>query len=121
MKEDGVRFPCVRSPQQDDVCFFHLGVGTGAAAGPENRRQTDDARRVSSSIAAVYVVRSDNRANELLCNVVQFVGRLGTTEHSEQPWIPPLDDAPQGMLDAVERFGPRRWTVGAVFTNQRLQ
>src|SRR5690242_18930837 len=53
MEKDRMRVACVGTPQQNDVRLFDFAVGTRPAARSENRRQTDDARRVSSPVAAV--------------------------------------------------------------------
>ena len=52
VEEDRVRLARVRSPQEDDVRLLDLAVGRRAAARTEHRRQTDDARSVSSAVAA---------------------------------------------------------------------
>ena len=82
MKKDRVRLARIRSPQQDKVGFRDLLVGARAAARSEDRRQTDDARSMSSSIAAVDVVTADDRASELLRDIVHLVGGLRTAKHS---------------------------------------
>jgi len=70
MEKNRVRFPRVRSPQQDDVCIFNLAIRTCAASRPEYRRQTGDARGMSSSIAAINVVGTHDAANEFLRRIV---------------------------------------------------
>jgi hypothetical protein len=81
MKVDRVRFARIRSPQDNDAGALDLLVRARSAACPEDRRQTDDARSVSSSIAAVDVVAADDRASELLSDIVHLVGRFRTAEH----------------------------------------
>ena len=59
-----MRLPGIRSPENDQVRFFHFAIRAGAAAHPEYRRQTDDAGGASSSVATVDVVTADDhRAN----------------------------------------------------------
>ena len=66
VEEDRVRLARVRAPEDDQVRGSGLLVGARPAARTEHRRQTDDARGVSSSVAAVDVVRAENDAGELL-------------------------------------------------------
>ncbi len=82
MKVDRMRLSRVRSPKDDQVGVLGLLVGARAAACPEDRRQTDDARSVSSSIAAIDVVAADDGASELLRDIVHLVGRLRAAEHA---------------------------------------
>ena len=84
MEEDRMRLARVRAPEHDQVGVRDLLVGARTAACPEYRRQTDDARSVSSSIAAIDVVAADDRASELLRDVVHLVGRLRAAEHAER-------------------------------------
>src|SRR4029077_8218330 len=81
VEEDRVRLARVRAPQDDEVGFLDLLVGARAAPCSEYRRQTDDARGVSSTVAAVDVVAADDRARELLREIVHLVGRLRAAEH----------------------------------------
>lgn len=85
MKEDRVRLARIRPPEYDYVGPLELLIRARAAARSENRRQTDDARRVSSAVAAVDVVAADHAARELLSDIVHFVRRLRAAEHSERP------------------------------------
>src|ERR1700732_2559043 len=84
MKEDRMRLPRVRTPQQDHVRFLNLTVRACPPARPKYRRQTDDARGVSSTVAAIYIVAADHRPHELLRNIVKFVGGFRATEHAER-------------------------------------
>jgi len=77
VKEDGMGLAGVGAPEDDQVGLFGLAVRAGAASGSEDRRQTDDARGVSSAVAGVDVVGADNLAGELLGEVVDLVCRLG--------------------------------------------
>ena len=106
MKEDRMRLARIRSPQDDRVGMLDLLVGAGAAACPEDRRQTDDARGVSSSIAAVDVVAADDATSELLRDVVHLVGRLRAAEHPVRAGRPSIAGVAQGRCGAVERFVP---------------
>jgi hypothetical protein len=83
MEEDRVRIPRIRAPKKDYVRLFNLSIGTRAPACTEYRRQTGDARRMSSSVAAVNVVGAHDAADEFLRPVVQFVDGLGATEHAK--------------------------------------
>ena len=107
MKKDRVRLARIRSPQQDKVGFRDLLVGARAAARSEDRRQTDDARSVSRSVAAVDVVAADDDASEFLRDEVYFVGRLRTAEHSVRMSTVALARAAQCGGGAIERFAPR--------------
>jgi hypothetical protein len=82
VEEDRMRFARIRTPENDDAGAFSFFVGAGAAARAEDRRQTDNARSVSRSVAAVDVVAADGDASELLSHVVHFVGRLRAAKHS---------------------------------------
>src|SRR5579863_9211041 len=84
VEEDRMRSPCVGTPKQDDVRLFDLAVGAGAPARPENRRQTDDAGGVSSTVTAVDIVAAHRHACELLRQVVHLVRGLRTTEEAER-------------------------------------
>ena len=76
MKEDRVRVSRVRAPQQDNFALFNFAVRTRPASRSENRRQTGDAWRVSSTVTTVNVVCADDRAHELLRYIIQLVGGL---------------------------------------------
>ena len=78
-----MRVPRVGPPQQNKISVFHLGVRGGSAADSKHCRQTDDARRVSSSVTGINVVRTHSGAHEFLCGVVHFVRALRTTEETE--------------------------------------
>ena len=78
-----MRLAGVRPPEDDGIRFLYLLVGTRAAARPKCCRQTDDARCVSSAVAAVDVVRADDGSNELLRGVIEFIRCLRATEHAE--------------------------------------
>src|SRR5580704_19772376 len=104
MEENRVRLARIRSPKQNDVRIFNLAIRASATTGSENRRQTGDARGMSSPVAAINVVGAHDAADEFLRGVIQFVGRLGTTEHAEVPWVVPGDGFAEGRNDAVQGF-----------------
>ena len=83
MEEDGVILPGVRSPEEDDVRLFHLTVGAGSPTGTEDRRQTDDARCVSRSVAAVDVVAPEAEPDQLLREEVDLVAGLRAAEGAD--------------------------------------
>jgi hypothetical protein len=83
VKENRMRFPRIRTPQQDDVGLLYFPVRACAATRSEYRRQTGDAGCVSSPVTAINIVRTHHGADEFLCRIVQFVGGFGTTEHAE--------------------------------------
>ncbi len=91
--------------------MFHLLIGAGAAACPENRRQTGDARGVSSTVAAIDVTRADHRAHEFLGQIVQLIGRFRATETPKRLW-------PVGRLD---RCHTRRHKVQSLVPTCWLQ
>jgi hypothetical protein len=76
VKEDRVRLPRVRSPQEDEVSLFSLTIRRRSSSGSEHCRQTGDARGVSSPVAAVDVVAVHDGARELLRHEVHLVGRF---------------------------------------------
>src|SRR5258708_27426636 len=78
-----MRLARVRAPEKDDVGVLNLTIRARAASRAEDRRQTDDARRVSRAVAAVDVVAADDAACELLREIVHLVGRLRTAEQPE--------------------------------------
>ena len=84
VEEDRVRFARVGAPHDNQVGVFRLPVRTGAATSPEHCRQTDDARSVSSSVAAVDVVAAHHGPGELLGHVVHLVRGLRAAEHAER-------------------------------------
>jgi len=76
MEKDGMSFPRVGAPKQNHVRLFRLAIGTCSASRTENRRQTGDAGGMSSPVAAINVVATDDRANKFLGDVVELVGGL---------------------------------------------
>ena len=119
MEEDRVRLPGVRSPEDNEIRLFYLAIGTGAATGSKDRRQTDDARSMSSPVAAIDIVAADHRPRELLCHEVHFVGRLRAAEHPEALRAVPLDRAAKTLCGTVQRFVPGCGTQLAILPDQR--
>src|SRR5215813_8072595 len=120
MKEDRVRLPGVRAPQQDDVRLFNLAVRTCAAARSENRRQTGDAGGVSSPVAAIYVVRPHHGTNKFLGHVIQLVGGLRATEHAEVPRVFLRDRPAESLRHTIQCFIPGGGAMPAVLAHQWL-
>ena len=121
MEEDRMRFARVRSPQENDVGILRFQVRVRAATRTENRRQTDDARGVSSSVATIDVVRSKNGSRELRREKVHLVRRSRATEDAER--VGPMlgDDAPKAVGRRIERFVPRRRCQYAVAADHRFR
>src|SRR5207247_1383197 len=94
-----------------------LLVGARPAARTEHRRQTDDARRVSSSVAAVDVVRAEDDAGELLRGEVQLVRRLGAAEDAGQHAF--VERAAKAGRGAVERLVPARGSQVPILEHER--
>ena len=84
VEEDRVRLARVRAPEDDQVRGASLLVGARPSTCAKHRRQTDDARGVSGSVAAVDVVRAEGDARELLRGEVQLVRRLRAGEDAGQ-------------------------------------
>jgi len=115
-----MRFPGVRSPQQDDVGVFNFAIRACPAACSEYRRQTGDAWGVSSPVAAINIVRAHDAAGEFLRSIVQFVGGLGATEHAEVPRILLRDRLLERRRDEAQGFVPTGRTMRSVVAHQRL-
>jgi len=99
MEEDWVRVTRVGTPQDDEVGFFGLFVGTRSAACSEHCRQTDDTWSVSGTVAGVDGIGTNSDTDELLREVVHLVGALGTTHYPESPPTVP----PGNRLDTAGR------------------
>ena len=106
MEENRMCLPGIRSPENNEIRLFYLAIGTRPATCAKDRRQTDDARSMSSPVAAVDIVAADHRASELLCHEVHFIGRLRATEHPEALWAVLLDRAAKALCGAVQGFVP---------------
>ena len=105
-----MRLARIRAPEHDQVGVLDLLVGARTATCAEYRRQTDDARSVSSSIAAVDVVAADDRAGELLGDVIHLVGRLRAAKHAKRTGAAAIPSVAQAQSGALERLFPRRAT-----------
>jgi hypothetical protein len=66
VKKDGMGFPGIGAPEDDEIRLLRLAIRAGTAARPEDRRQTDDAGGVSRTVAAIDVVALKDGAGELL-------------------------------------------------------
>jgi hypothetical protein len=108
MEEDGVRLARVRSPEDDEIRLLDLAIRARPAARAEYRRQTDDARRVSCTVAAVDVVAAD-AARELLGEIVHLVRRLRAAEKPEARWPAAFDGRTNPAGRSIERLVPRGW------------
>src|SRR5579885_3546676 len=83
-----------------------LAVRACSAACSENRRQTGDARGVSSPVAAVDVVAADDGTDKFLRGIVQLIGGLRAAEHAERS-RPSRGDFPlNAPRNGVESFVP---------------
>jgi hypothetical protein len=117
MEEDGMGLAGVRTPKKNDVGFFHFAVRAGAPARSENRRQTGDAWGVSSPVATIDVVAPDDGPDELLRDVIQFIGSFGTTEHAEGARAVAFHLAAEACRGSVQGFLPTGRSVFTVFIN----
>jgi hypothetical protein len=120
VEENGMRFPRVRSPQQNHVRLFNLAIRARPPTSSENRRQTGDAGGVSSPVAAVDIVRPHHAADEFLRGVVDFIDGLRTTEHPKVSWIVFRNRFAKSSDYAVYSFIPSRGTMNTVFADQGL-
>src|SRR2546429_5144937 len=119
MEKDRMRLARVRAPKQDHVGLFDFAVRARPAARSEHCRQTDDARRVSSPVATVDVVRANHRAHEFLGHIVQFVGGLRAAEHAKCARPALFHLRAESICHTVQRLVPTRGTVPPILTNQR--
>src|SRR5436190_14719104 len=89
MKPDRMRLTGVRAPEEDEVGMLRFLVRARRASSPQDCRQTDDARSVSGSIAAVDVVVPEYRPRELRRQEVDLVCRLRAAKDSgRRPSMP---------------------------------
>ena len=121
VKEDRVRLARIRAPEKNEIGVLNLPIRARAASRAEDRRQTDDARRVSRAVAAVDVVAADDAARELLREVVHLVGRLRTAEQPEALRAVALGHVGKARGRARERFVPRRGTQSPPVAHERLR
>jgi hypothetical protein len=110
----------VRSPEEDDVRVFHLLIGARAATRTEDRRQTDDARCVSRSIAAIDVVVAERNPGQLPRQEIHLVRRLRAAEDSERVRPARREIPAKAFGRHIERFVPRGFAKGTVFANERV-
>ena len=116
-----MRLTGVRSPEEDDVGRFRLFVARGTAPSPKDRRQTDDARSVSRSVAAVDVIVSERDARELLREEVHLVARLRAAEDPDGVRAAGREVSAKPFGRAIERFVPSCWTERAILANEWLR
>jgi hypothetical protein len=101
MEKNGVRFARIRSPQKNNVRVLSLEIRVRAATRTEYRRQTDDARGVSSSVAAIDVVRAENRSRQLCRQIIHLIRRARAAENPERVGPVLVDDAPETGCGSV--------------------
>jgi hypothetical protein len=118
MEKDRMRLARIGTPQQDDIRLFYFAVRTRAATRSEDRRQTDDAGRVSSPVATVNVVAADHGAHKFLRGIVQFIGGLRATEHPESFRPARLNFSAEACRSHLQSFIPAGSTMLAIFTNK---
>src|SRR5260221_2164406 len=119
MEEDRMCLSCVGAPQKNKIGFRHLLIRTGGATSSENRRQTGDARGVSSAVATVDVVAADHRSHEFLRDIVQLVCGFRTTEHAKRARPVRFNLAAQLAGDKIKGFVPACRAMTLRLANQR--
>lgn len=117
MEKDGMSFARVGAPKKNDGRVFNFAVGACAPARAEDRRQTGDARGMSSAVTTIDVVTTDDRANEFLCSVVEFVGGLGAAEHAKRTRPVLANFFADAIGDTVEGLFPRCRTMLSVLSD----
>jgi hypothetical protein len=110
----------IGSPQQNYIGLFDFAIRTGSTACSEDRRQTGDARGVSSTIAAVNVVGAHDAANKFLRRIVQLVRGLRAAEHAEITGVLLRNRLAKRIRYAFHRLIPCGGTMDAVLAYQRL-
>src|SRR5208337_2192106 len=118
VKEDGMGLTRVRPPEQDEVRILDLAIGTSCTTRTKNRRQTDDAGGVSSTVATVDVVGANDHPSEFPGQEIQFVRGLRATEYAESLRAVFLQRAAKAGGGAVKGFFPACGPQMAIFTNQ---
>ncbi len=83
MEKDGVRLTCVRAPKNNEAGFLNLSIRAGSPAQAEDRRQTDDARGMSSPVASIDVVAAYDSTRKLLSKKIKLVRCLRTAKDTE--------------------------------------
>jgi hypothetical protein len=119
MEENRMRLPGVRAPKENYIRFLNFAIRTRSAARAENRRQTGDARRMSSAVAGIDVVATDYGADEFLRGIVQLIGRFGTTKHSKSARTAQRDLTLDPRGDHIESLVPGCRAMLAILSNQR--
>jgi hypothetical protein len=74
---------------------------------------------MSSPVAAIDVVASDDGASELLGQEIQLIGGFGATEDSKTLGPFPLDCILKALGSPVQRFLPTCRSEGSVLPNHR--
>lgn len=120
VKENRVCRTRIGTPQQNYIRLLNFFIGTCTSARTKDRRQTGDARGVSSPVTAINVVRPHDGAHKFLCRIVQLVRGLGAAEHAEVPRIFLIDGFAERRRDAIHRFIPCSGTMRAVVAYQWL-
>jgi hypothetical protein len=87
-----------------------------AATSTEDCRQTDDRGSMSSSVAAIDIVRAEDRSGELLREIVRLVRRPRTTENTERVTAIGRHRPAEAVRSGVERFVPRSGFENAVLS-----
>ena len=120
VKPDRMRLTGVRSPEEDKIAMFGFLIRARAAARAKYCRQTDDARSVSRSVAAVDVIVAERDAGQLLRQKVHLVGGLGAAEDSRgvRPVIRQVATEP--FRRPIQRFVPGSGPEHAMLTHQRM-
>jgi hypothetical protein len=118
VKENRMRLPRIGTPEQDHVRLFDFAIGTCAATRSEDRRQTGDAWGVSSPVAAIDVVATDDGAHKFLRYVIQFIGRLGATEHPKSSRAARFHFAVDAARGELQSFVPGCRAMLSIFANQ---
>src|SRR3989449_11483455 len=119
VKKNRMSVPGVRTPQQDYFTLFNFAVRTRPAPRSKNRRQTGDARGMSSAVTTVDVVGADYRAHKFLRHVIQLIGGLRATEHPERMRPVLFNLFAESRGHPVERFIPARRAMLPVLAKQR--
>jgi len=116
MEKNRMRFARVRAPQENDVRMLRFEIRIRAATSTEDCRQTDDRGSMSSSVAAVDVVRAKDRSSELLREIVRLVRRPRTAENAERVTTIVGHRAAEAVRSGVERLVPRGGLENAVLS-----
>jgi hypothetical protein len=108
-------FARVGAPKENNVRLFHFAIRAGAASRAENRRQTGDARGVSSPVATIDVVAADDGTDEFLCRIVQLVGSFGAAKHAKGARAVLANFPADTLRNAIQSFFPCCRTMLSVF------